>query len=102
MQIQRPPIGSVLTTSNHILRLPSGRCVRACGVRLMPVKVRCPSCEKVLNVPDTARGKAVKCPACEARVPVPAESAAAAPAKAGAVKTAAKPAAAKKKAVEDD
>ncbi|HVW01702.1 MAG TPA: zinc-ribbon domain-containing protein, partial [Planctomycetaceae bacterium] len=69
----------------------------------MPVKVRCPSCEKVLSVPDTARGKAVKCPGCESRVPVPADSpAAAAPAKAGAVKTAAKPAAAKKKAADDD
>ncbi len=38
----------------------------------MPVKVRCPGCEKVLSVPDTARGKAVKCPDCETRIPVPA------------------------------
>jgi len=38
----------------------------------MPVKVRCPSCEKVLTVPDNARGKAVKCPQCENRIPVPA------------------------------
>jgi len=38
----------------------------------MPVKVRCPSCQKVLNAPDAARGKAVKCPQCEGRVPVPA------------------------------
>jgi DNA-directed RNA polymerase subunit M/transcription elongation factor TFIIS len=38
----------------------------------MPVKVRCPSCSKVLNVPDSARGKAVKCPGCEERIPVPA------------------------------
>ncbi len=37
----------------------------------MPVKVRCPECEKVLTVPDEARGKAVKCPACSGRVPVP-------------------------------
>lgn len=37
----------------------------------MAVKVRCPECEKVLTVPDTARGKSVKCPGCEAKVPVP-------------------------------
>jgi DNA-directed RNA polymerase subunit M/transcription elongation factor TFIIS len=39
----------------------------------MPVKVRCPSCSKVLSVPDSARGKAVKCPGCETRIPVPAQ-----------------------------
>jgi predicted RNA-binding Zn-ribbon protein involved in translation (DUF1610 family) len=39
----------------------------------MPVKVRCTSCDKVLTVPDTARGKAVKCPACETRIAVPDE-----------------------------
>jgi len=38
----------------------------------MAVKVRCPTCEKVLNAPDTARGKAVKCPGCETKVKVPA------------------------------
>jgi hypothetical protein len=37
----------------------------------MPVKVRCPGCQKVLNAPDAARGKAVKCPDCEAKVRVP-------------------------------
>jgi len=37
----------------------------------MPVKVRCPKCEKVLNAPDSARGKAVKCPECETKVKVP-------------------------------
>ena len=37
----------------------------------MPVKVKCPSCEKVLSVPDAARGKAVKCPQCETRISVP-------------------------------
>lgn len=37
----------------------------------MPVKVRCSSCDKVLTVPDTARGKAVKCPECDTRIPVP-------------------------------
>lgn len=41
----------------------------------MPVKVKCTSCEKVLSVPDAARGKAIKCPACQARIAVPAESA---------------------------
>lgn len=49
----------------------------------MPVKVRCPGCEKVLNAPDAARGRSVKCPECQTKVPVPAEGAAA-PAKAGA------------------
>jgi len=37
----------------------------------MAVKVRCPTCDKVLNAPDAARGKAVKCPGCETRVKVP-------------------------------
>jgi hypothetical protein len=37
----------------------------------MPVKVRCPECQKVLTLPDQARGKTAKCPDCEARVPVP-------------------------------
>ncbi len=72
----------------------------------MPVRVRCPQCEKVLNAPDAARGKAIKCPECQGRVPVPAaESAAASPAK-GASKPAAKPAAksspTKKKSADDD
>src|SRR5579862_7415143 len=38
----------------------------------MPLKVRCPSCERVLNVSDRARGKAVKCPDCGTAVRVPA------------------------------
>jgi ssDNA-binding Zn-finger/Zn-ribbon topoisomerase 1 len=38
----------------------------------MAVKVRCPTCDKVLNAPDAARGKAVKCPECETKVKVPA------------------------------
>ena len=37
----------------------------------MPVKVRCSSCDKVVTVPDAARGKAVKCPQCETRIAVP-------------------------------
>lgn len=47
----------------------------------MSVKVRCSSCDKVLTVPDTARGKAVKCPNCDTKIPVPAAEAAAKPAK---------------------
>lgn len=43
----------------------------------MPVKVRCPECEKVLNAPDRARGKAIKCPACGSAVRVPAGTASA-------------------------
>ncbi len=39
----------------------------------MPVKVKCTSCEKVLSVPDAARGKAVKCPQCQTRISVPDE-----------------------------
>ena len=39
----------------------------------MPVKVRCTSCDKVLTVPDAARGKAVKCPGCQERIAVPDE-----------------------------
>src|ERR1700733_13685629 len=41
----------------------------------MPVKVRCPQCEHVINAPDRARGKAVKCPECGKAVRVPAEKA---------------------------
>jgi hypothetical protein len=41
----------------------------------MPVKVRCSGCERVLNVPDRARGKAVKCPQCGKPIRVPAEAA---------------------------
>ena len=37
----------------------------------MPVKIRCGSCQKVLNAPDRARGKAIKCPNCEELVRVP-------------------------------
>ncbi|MBM4074264.1 MAG: hypothetical protein FJ267_01310 [Planctomycetes bacterium] len=39
----------------------------------MPVKVRCSNCEKVLAVPDSARGKAVKCPNCLNRIAIPAD-----------------------------
>lgn len=46
----------------------------------MAVKVRCPDCEKVLNVPDAARGKSVKCPACNGKVSVPGEKPSAKPA----------------------
>ncbi len=45
----------------------------------MPVKVRCPGCQKVLNAPDQARGKAIRCPNCEERIRVPAGEGAAAP-----------------------
>ncbi len=44
----------------------------------MAVKVRCPTCERVLNAPDAARGKAVKCPDCETKVKVPSGDSAAA------------------------
>ncbi|MFN0055651.1 MAG: hypothetical protein ACKV0T_26180 [Planctomycetales bacterium] len=37
----------------------------------MPVKVRCPSCDKALNAPDAARGKAIKCPGCDTKIRVP-------------------------------
>ncbi len=40
----------------------------------MPVKVKCPSCEKALTVPDAARGKAVKCPECQTRISVPGDN----------------------------
>lgn len=60
----------------------------------MPVKVRCPSCSKVLNAPDSARGKAVKCPGCEEKIPVPAEGAAG--------RSGANPAVKKKKAASSD
>jgi uncharacterized RDD family membrane protein YckC/DNA-directed RNA polymerase subunit M/transcription elongation factor TFIIS len=37
----------------------------------MPIKVRCPGCEAVLNVSDQAAGKAIKCKQCGGRVKVP-------------------------------
>lgn len=37
----------------------------------MPVKARCPSCKKVLTLPDAARGKRAKCRHCGNPVPVP-------------------------------
>lgn len=37
----------------------------------MPVKVRCPSCDKSLSAPDAARGKAIKCPGCQTKIRVP-------------------------------
>lgn len=42
----------------------------------MPVKVTCSNCEKVINAPDAARGKAIRCPECQTKVAVPAEAAA--------------------------
>lgn len=56
----------------------------------MPVKVRCPECEKVLTLPDRARGKVAKCSSCEARVPVPRGKAAAPARKKAAAKKARK------------
>ena len=35
-------------------------------------KIRCTSCDKVLNVPDQARGKTVACPQCHSKIKVPA------------------------------
>lgn len=43
----------------------------------MPIKVRCKGCQKVLNVPDRARGKAIKCPQCETVLRIPASKTAA-------------------------
>ena len=40
----------------------------------MPVKVTCTTCEKVINAPDAARGKAIRCPECQTKIAVPAES----------------------------
>lgn len=56
----------------------------------MPVKVQCPSCSKVLNAPDAARGKSVKCPGCETKIAVPAGDGAAGKPAAGKPKTSAK------------
>ncbi len=50
----------------------------------MPVKVRCSECERVINAPDRARGKAIRCPQCGKAVRVPAEKAAPAGKKAAA------------------
>lgn len=71
----------------------------------MPVRVRCPECEKVVNAPDAARGKAVKCPQCQTRISVPAseeESSSKGKAAKPAAKSSVKPAAKKKAAPESD
>lgn len=62
----------------------------------MPVKVRCPGCQKVLTAPDAARGKSLKCPECTTAVKIPAGEGAG-----GAEGSGAK-AKAKPKTVEDD
>ncbi len=67
----------------------------------MPVKVRCPTCQKVLNAPETARGKAIKCPGCETKVKVPAGDAAGGAASAAPARAASAKAPAKKKADAD-
>ncbi len=38
-------------------------------------KLKCPSCEKVLKVPQTVRGKTVRCPACKTAFRIPAAKA---------------------------
>ncbi len=38
---------------------------------IVPLKIRCPKCRKVLKVSDNARGKAVRCPDCETKIRVP-------------------------------
>ena len=43
----------------------------------MPISVRCPSCSKVLTVPDQYAGKRGKCPGCQQPVMIPAAGAAA-------------------------
>ncbi|MBW3542869.1 MAG: hypothetical protein KY476_21615 [Planctomycetes bacterium] len=37
----------------------------------MAVRVRCRGCEKVLNLPDKARGRTIRCPGCSGPVKVP-------------------------------
>lgn len=68
----------------------------------MPVKVRCPSCEKVLNAPDTARGKAIKCPGCETKISVPSGNGDAESGPGAGSKTAAKAKPVARKKVDDD
>lgn len=34
-------------------------------------KIRCRGCEKILNIPDKARGKVVQCPHCQTKLKVP-------------------------------
>src|SRR5690348_3791792 len=49
------------------------RCITTTWETSMPVKVRCSGCQKVLNAPERARGKAIKCPDCATVIKVPAE-----------------------------
>lgn len=50
----------------------------------MPIKIKCPSCQKVLVVKEGMAGKRAACPACKHVLTVPATSAAPAPASAAA------------------
>lgn len=68
----------------------------------MAVKVRCPTCDKVLNAPDAARGKAIKCPECDTKVKVPTGDSSAGGAKAAVRKPAAKVPAKKRTATDED
>lgn len=43
------------------------------------IRVRCPSCQKLLGVPDDKAGRAIVCPACKGTVRVPTASSSAAP-----------------------
>lgn len=64
----------------------------------MPIKVRCRGCEKVLTIPDAARGKTVQCPECGEKMKIPAGEE---PSSKRSAPAAAKPAA-KKPAKKDD
>lgn len=44
---------------------------RDSGRPIMPVKIRCRNCEKVLNAPDKAKGRIVQCPSCGTKLRVP-------------------------------
>jgi hypothetical protein len=45
----------------------------------MPIKIKCPKCQKGLNVPDSLVGKRAACPGCKHVLTIPASAAAAAP-----------------------
>lgn len=45
----------------------------------MSIEIRCPGCQKLLRVPDSAAGKHARCPECQQVVNVPADAAPSAP-----------------------
>jgi predicted Zn finger-like uncharacterized protein len=47
------------------IALPPQRTAQRAGQPLMTQTIHCPSCQRMLRVPDSLLGQAVKCPSCQ-------------------------------------